>query len=110
MRGAIQRAEEIGRKNRDFFMPQQFKNPENPQAHRETTAQEILAQCKGKIDAFVCGVGTGGTITGVGEVLKTKLKSVQIVAVEPAGPPCSPGRIRAPIESRESVLGLSPKS
>ena len=85
MRGAIRRAEEIVRKNGDFFAPQQFKNPANPQAHRETTAQEILSQLKGKLDAFVAGVGTGGTITGVGEVLKKKLNPVKIVAVEPAG-------------------------
>jgi cysteine synthase A len=85
MRGAIGRAEEIVRKNRFFFTPQQFQNPANPQAHRETTAQEILSQFKGKLDALVAGVGTGGTITGVGEVLKKKLKSVKIVAVEPAG-------------------------
>jgi len=83
MRGAIERAEELAEKN-NFFMPQQFKNPENPQAHRETTAQEIFDQCRGKIDAFICGVGTGGTITGVGEVLKERLPRVLIVAVEPS--------------------------
>jgi len=85
MRGAIRRAEEMVRKNRDFFAPQQFKNPANPQAHRDATALEILSQFKGKLDAFVAGVGTGGTITGVGEVLKKKLNAVKIVAVEPAG-------------------------
>ena len=84
MRGAIRRAEEMVGKSRNFFAPQQFKNPANPQAHREATAQEILSQLKGKLDAFVAGVGTGGTITGVGEVLKKKLNSVKIVAVEPA--------------------------
>jgi cysteine synthase A len=85
MRGAIRRAEEMAIKNEGFFMPQQFKNPANPQAHREATAQEILSQFKGKLDAFVAGVGTGGTITGVGEVLKKRLSQVKIVAVEPAG-------------------------
>jgi len=84
MRGAIRRAEEMAIKNENFFMPQQFKNPANPQAHREATAQEILSQFKGKLDAFVAGVGTGGTITGVGEVLKKRLSQVKIVAVEPA--------------------------
>lgn len=83
MRGAIRRAEDLAEKNRNFFMPQQFKNPENPQAHRETTAVEILAQFRDGIDAFVCGVGTGGTITGVGEVFKQRLGRVLIVAVEP---------------------------
>jgi cysteine synthase A len=83
MRGAIQRAEELAEK-KNFFMPQQFRNPENPRAHRETTAQEIFDQCQGQIDAFVCGVGTGGTITGVGEVLKERLARVLIVAVEPS--------------------------
>lgn len=85
MMGAIGRAEEIIAKNRDFFMPQQFKNPANPQVHRETTAQEILSQLREEIDAFVAGVGTGGTITGVGEVLKKRLPKVKVVAVEPAG-------------------------
>ncbi len=84
MRGAIQRAEEVTERNKSFFMPQQFKNPENPQAHRETTALEIFDQLEGKIDAFVCGGGTGGTITGVGEVLKERLSRVLIFAVEPS--------------------------
>ncbi len=84
MRGAIQRAEELVEKNKNIFMPQQFKNPENPQAHRETTAREILNQCQGKIDAFICAVGTGGTITGVGEILKERWGRVLIVAVEPS--------------------------
>ncbi len=91
MRGAIRRAEEMVMKNADFFMLQQFKNPVNPQAHREATAQEILSQFKGKLDALVASVGTGGTITGVGEVLKKKLKQVKIVAVEPAGSPVLSG-------------------
>ena len=84
MRGAIQRAEELAEKSDNFFLPQQFKNPENSRAHRETTAQEIYDQCQGKIDAFICAVGTGGTITGVGEVLKERLGRVLIVAVEPS--------------------------
>lgn len=84
MRGAIKRAEEIVQKNKNCFMPQQFKNKANPEIHRQTTAREILSQIKGRIDAFVAGVGTGGTITGVGEVLKKKMGSVKIVAVEPA--------------------------
>lgn len=108
MRGAIRRAEEMVRKNRDFFMPQQFKNPANPQAHRETTAQEILSQFKGKLDAFVAGVGTGGTITGVGEVLKKKLNRVKIVAVEPASSPVLSGENPGPHRIQGIGAGFIP--
>ena len=84
MTGAVFAAEELVAKSRDYFMPQQFNNPANPEVHRRTTAQEILRDTEGRIDAFVAGVGTGGTITGVGEVLKQTLPDVRIVAVEPA--------------------------
>ncbi len=84
MRGAIRRAEELVAETPGAFMPQQFKNPANPAVHRRTTAQEILRDTDGKIDIFVAGVGTGGTITGVGEVLKQCIPGVRIVAVEPA--------------------------
>ena len=83
MQGSIDKAEEIHRKTPNSFMPQQFKNPANPEAHRKSTAQEILAATNGNLDAFVAGVGTGGTITGVGEILKKHNKNIQIVAVEP---------------------------
>lgn len=83
MIGAVKRAEEIIRMTAGSFMPQQFNNPANPEIHRRTTAQEILRQTDSEFDAFVAGVGTGGTITGVGEVLKKKLPHVKIVAVEP---------------------------
>jgi len=83
MKGAIKKAEELLKKIPNSFMPQQFKNPANPQIHRDTTAKEIIEQTKGKLDAFVAGVGTGGTITGVGEVLKKKNPKIKIVAVEP---------------------------
>jgi cysteine synthase len=83
MKGAIQKAEELLAGNKNSYMPQQFKNPANPAIHRKTTAQEILNDTDGKIDIFVAGVGTGGTITGVGEVLREKVKGVKIVAVEP---------------------------
>ncbi|HEX9263338.1 MAG TPA: cysteine synthase A, partial [Candidatus Binatia bacterium] len=83
MGGAIHKAEELLQQNSDYFMPQQFNNPANPEMHRKTTAVELLKQFK-RIDAFVAGVGTGGTITGVGEVLKEKMKGVRICAVEPA--------------------------
>lgn len=84
MKGAIDKAEELARKIKGAFIPQQFSNPANPQIHRKTTAEEIWRDTDGKVDIFVAGVGTGGTITGVGEVLKKKKKSVQVIAVEPA--------------------------
>ncbi|MCK9554349.1 cysteine synthase A [bacterium] len=83
MKGAIKKAEEIHRKMPHSFMPQQFKHLANPQVHRETTAREILAQTKGALDAFVAGVGTGGTITGVGEILKKHDHRIRVIAVEP---------------------------
>ncbi|HXH22510.1 MAG TPA: cysteine synthase A [Dehalococcoidia bacterium] len=84
MTGAVFQAEELVRKNKGYFMPQQFQNPANPEVHRRTTAQEILRDTDGRLDAFVAGVGTGGTITGVGEVLKRALPDLLVVAVEPA--------------------------
>ena len=85
MQGAIDRAKEIVASNPRCFMPQQFANPANPDAHRTGTAEEILRDTGGAIDAFVAGVGTGGTITGVGEVLKREIAGLRIIAVEPAG-------------------------
>ena len=90
MGGAIRKAEELLLEHTDYFMPQQFNNPANPEVHRRTTAQELLKQME-RIDAFVAGVGTGGTITGVGEVLKDKMKGVRIYAVEPAASPVISG-------------------
>lgn len=84
MEGAVRKAEEIVHNNSEAFMPQQFKNPENCETHRKTTAPEILEQFPGEIHAFVAGVGTGGTITGTGEVLKQRFPNILIVAVEPA--------------------------
>lgn len=83
MKGAIKKAEEMLKKNKKAFVPQQFKNPANPEVHRKTTAKEILNATDGNLDAFVCGVGTGGTLTGVGEVLKKHNKNIKVVAVEP---------------------------
>ncbi|MBI2539982.1 MAG: cysteine synthase A [Deltaproteobacteria bacterium] len=90
MGGAIRKAEELLLEHPDYFMPQQFNNPANPEIHRRTTAVELLKQFK-SIDAFVAGVGTGGTITGVGEVLKENMKGVRVYAVEPAASPVISG-------------------
>jgi len=84
MSGAVFAAQELCREHPEYFMPQQFQNPANPAIHRRTTALEILEATDGRLDAFVAGVGTGGTITGVGEVLKDKLPGVAVIAVEPA--------------------------
>ncbi len=83
MSGAVYAAEELVRQH-GYFMPQQFTNPANPEIHRRTTAREILEATNGRLDAFVAGVGTGGTLTGVGEVLKEERPDVLVVAVEPA--------------------------
>ena len=83
MGGAIRKAEELHESIRNSFIPQQFKNPANPQIHRKTTAEEVWNDTEGHVDIFVSGIGTGGTITGVGEVLKERNSSVKIVAVEP---------------------------
>src|SRR3989338_6319219 len=83
MLGSIKKAESLLKKTPNSFMPQQFKNEANPEIHRQTTAKEILDATDGKIDAFVAGVGTGGTITGVGEVLKKHNPKIKIIAVEP---------------------------
>jgi len=87
MRGAVTKAEELVREHPNAFMPMQFNNPANPEIHRKTTAEEIWRDTKGKVDIFVSGVGTGGTITGVGEVLKARNPSAKIIAVEPATSP-----------------------
>ena len=84
MTGAVCAAQELVENNPGYFMPQQFENPANPEVHRRTTAREIMEATGGRVDAFVAGVGTGGTITGVGEVLKQEVPGVTIVAVEPA--------------------------
>lgn len=91
MSGAVYAAESLVAQHPDYFMPQQFMNQANPAIHRRTTAQEILKATDGQIDAFVAGVGTGGTITGVGEVLKREVPGVQVIAVEPARSPVLQG-------------------
>lgn len=91
MAGAVAKAEEISRQNPDYFMPHQFENPFNPEIHRRTTAREILEAMGGAPDGFVAGVGTGGTITGVGEVLRHENRDAWIAAVEPAASPVLSG-------------------
>ncbi|MGV0993260.1 MAG: cysteine synthase A [Mycobacterium sp.] len=96
MTGAIAKAEELAKSDSRYFMPQQFENPANPAIHRVTTAEEIWNDTDGKVDIFVAGVGTGGTLTGVAEVLKERKPSVQIVAVEPAASPVLSGGAKGP--------------
>jgi cysteine synthase A len=96
MAGAIAKAEEIAKADSRYFIPQQFENPANPAIHRRTTAEEIWSDTDGRVDIFVAGVGTGGTITGVGQVLKERKPAVQIVAVEPAASPVLSGGVKGP--------------
>jgi len=96
MIGAVKRAEAITKETPGAFMPQQFLNPANPDIHRRTTAQEILRVTEGELDAFVAGVGTGGTITGVGEVLKKRNPRIKVVAVEPKSSPVLSGGAAGP--------------
>ena len=107
MRGAIEKAEEIAR-SKKCFMPQQFKNPANPRVHEQTTGPEILAALDGRIDAFVAGVGTGGTITGVGRVLRAQLPQVHIAAVEPADSPVLAGGQPGPHKIQGIGAGFVP--
>jgi cysteine synthase A len=96
MPGAIKRATEMAAADARYFIPQQFDNPANPEIHRKTTAEEVWRDTDGQVDIFVSGIGTGGTITGVGEVLKAKKPGVKIVAVEPDASPVLSGGQRGP--------------
>jgi len=96
MPGAIAKAEELAKSDQHYFIPQQFENPANPAIHRATTAEEVWRDTEGKVDIFVAGVGTGGTITGVGEVIKARKPSVRMVAVEPAASPVLSGGQKGP--------------
>jgi cysteine synthase A len=96
MGGAIAKATELAASDPKYFMPQQFENPANPAIHRATTAEEIWADTDGQVDIVVAGIGTGGTITGVGQVLKERRPSVQIIAVEPAASPVLSGGAKGP--------------
>lgn len=109
MKGAISRAEALAAET-DAFMPQQFENPANPEVHRQTTAQEIWSGTDGKVDAFVCGVGTGGTITGVAEVIKNRNPQFKAIAVEPVESPVISGGTHSPHKIQGIGAGFVPKN
>jgi len=109
MAGSIKKAKELNAQIAGSFMPLQFENPANPQVHRETTAEEIWQDTSGEVDIFVAGVGTGGTITGVGEVLKVRKNTVKIVAVEPDASPVLSGGRPGPHRIQGIGAGFVPK-
>jgi len=107
--GAIKKAEELVASDARYYMPQQFKNPANPEIHRRTTAEEIWRDTDGKVDALVAGVGTGGTITGIGEALKARRPEMRIIAVEPAASPVLSGGQRGPHPLQGIGAGFVPQ-
>jgi len=108
MSGAIAKAEELAAQGRRYFMPQQFKNPANPEIHRRTTAEEIWRDTDGAVDIFVAGVGTGGTITGVAQVLRERRPEFQAIAVEPVGSPVLSGGAAGPHKIQGIGAGFVP--
>lgn len=108
MKGAIAKAEQLAKEN-GYFMPQQFNNPANPEIHRRTTGKEIVEQIGDQLDAFIAGIGTGGTITGAGEVLKEKYKDIKIFAVEPADSPVLSGGKPGPHKIQGIGAGFVPQ-
>jgi cysteine synthase A len=109
MPGAIRRAEELAAADEHYFIPQQFENPANPEIHRRTTAEEIWRDTDGKVDAIVAGIGTGGTITGIGEVLKERKPEVRCVGVEPDSSPVLSGGKKGPHALQGIGAGFVPK-
>jgi len=109
MRGAVAKAAAMAAEDPRYFVPQQFENPANPAAHRRTTAEEIWEDTEGKVDILVAGVGTGGTITGVGEVLKQRKPELRVVAVEPAGSPVLSGGNPGPHQIQGIGAGFVPQ-
>jgi cysteine synthase A len=109
MQGAIDAAEKICREHPEYFMPQQFRNPANPEVHRRTTAKEILSALGTKLDALVVGVGTGGTATGTGESLKKEIPHLQLIAVEPAESPFFSGGRPGPHRIQGIGAGFMPQ-
>jgi cysteine synthase A len=109
MRGAIEKADELAAETPNSYVPQQFKNPANPEIHRQTTAEEIWADTDGKVDILVGGVGTGGTITGVGEVIKGRKPSFKVVAVEPLDSPVISGGPPGPHKIQGIGAGFVPE-
>jgi cysteine synthase A len=108
MKGAIAKATEIVNATEGAYMPQQFENPANPEIHRRTTAQEIWSATDGNVDAFVCGVGTGGTISGVADVIKNRNKDFQVIAVEPSESPVISGGKHSPHKIQGIGAGFIP--
>ena len=109
MAGAIRKAEQLAASDPRYFVPQQFENPANPEIHRRTTAEEIWRDTDGKVDVLVAGVGTGGTITGIGEALKRHKPSVRVVAVEPDASPVLSGGVKGPHPLQGIGAGFIPK-